>query len=155
MYRLSRIILFLVILPVAHSWGLQAQELKYQLFNDQWDHEQILDAQVQLVILTSHKEGSAWVKQALKDLNISDLNARHWLYVANISSMPKMITKMFAIPKMRDYQFPVALVRDETRVKDWPIKKNTVAVYSLENLNIKSVDYFEDEASLKEFLQDH
>lgn len=119
---------------------------------DQWDKQQRVDDTTTLLIFSNHRKGSAWVKTALQELKISSLAERHWLYVANISSMPGLITKLLALPKMRDYAFPVALVRDEAVVEQWPKKKGFVAVYSLNGLEIEVVEYFNSTDAIKHYL---
>jgi hypothetical protein len=147
MFRILGFILLSVVLSTAH-----AEDLKPQLFTDQWDKQQVLDGDTRLIIYSNHKAGSGWVKEALEDLSSTDLDSRHWLYVANISKMPKMISKMFAIPKMRDYSFAVALVRDDEAVKSWPAETDKVMVYQLDNLSIQAIDYFDSAESLQAFL---
>ena len=120
---------------------------------DQWGKEQVLNSDTQLLIFSNHKDGSAWVKQALQALDAANMEDKHWLYVANISSMPSVITKLFAIPKMRDYTFPIALARDETILQEWPKKEGFVAIYSLNSLTIESVKYFNTADAIRVYLQ--
>ena len=142
--------------------SLQAEELQPNMlpntvieeltFIDQWDKEHRLNNDTRVIIYSHHKEGSTWVKQALTSLSI-DLNKSHWLYVANISKMPSLITRFIALPKMRDYAFPIALVRDNSRVKTWPVENETVAIYQLNQLELKLIDHVSDEAALVVLLE--
>lgn len=142
-------ILLLLLLTTA----TQADELQPVVFTDQWGHEQRLTSNTELIIFSHHKDGSAWVKQALQALEISSMDDHHWLYVANIAGMPTLITKLFAIPKMRDYAFPIALVTDNTVVEAWPKKDDFVAIYSLNNLAIESVEYFNSADAVRLYLE--
>ena len=139
----------LLLTVLSHATTLQPLTL-----TDQWDKPQLLDSNVSLLVFSNHKKGSAWVKTALQELKAADLGAQHWLYVSNISSMPGLITKMFALPKMRKYAFPVALIRDDSLVENWPKKKGFVAVYSLSDLEITAVEHFDSAATIKRYLQD-
>ena len=38
------------------------------------------------------------------------------VYVADISGMPALVTRMFALPKMRELPFPIALVREDAHL---------------------------------------
>lgn len=142
------IILVLFVTTIA-----QADDLKPLVLEDQWGKEQALNSDTKLLIFSHHKDGSGWVKQALIELNVSNMAEKNWLYVANISRMPKLITKIFAIPKMRDYEFSIALLRDDEAVKLWPKKEDFVAIYTLSNLTIESVEYFNTADAVKLYLQ--
>jgi len=120
---------------------------------DQWGKPTLLDKQVKLVLFSHHKKGGQWVKTGLESLQLSDLKARHWLYVADISGMPKMISRMFALPKMRKYTFPVALVKNSELVAAWPKQKQQVSVYQVEALTIKQIRYFDSADKLHAFLK--
>lgn len=145
---------WLVLLVMLLSLPASALDLPAMTFNDQWNKQQTLDESTQLVILSNHKEGGKWVRQSFEAMSINNLSAKHWLYVADISKMPSLITRMFALPKMRDYSFAVSLVREQSSIKDWPIKEAAVAVYRLHQLAVESVVYFTNQAELQTFLQD-
>lgn len=146
-YQWLALLVMLLALPV------RALDLPTMTFNDQWDKQQNLDKDVQLVIVSTHKAGGQWVRQSFEAMSVSDLASKHWLYVADISNMPGLITRMFALPKMRDYSFAVALVRDESKIKDWPKKDAAVAVYRLHDLAVESVEFFANQAALQAYLQ--
>lgn len=142
-----------ILLLLFLTTATQADELQSVVLADQWGNEQRLSSDTEQLIFSNHKDGSAWVKQSLQALDVSDMDERHWLYVANIASMPKLITKLFAIPKMRDYAFPIALARDKTIVEAWPKKDGFVAIYSLNNLAIESVEYFNSADAVRVYLE--
>lgn len=133
---------------------LGAPALAAQQFQDQWGKALGLSAETRLLIISRHKDGGEWVRNALTELGISDLQGQHWLYVADIARMPRLITKMFALPAMRDYSFPVALVQDEQLIADWPTAANQVVVLNLDNLRVRDRHDFADQQSLQGYLQD-
>lgn len=122
-------------------------------FKNQWDEPIRLTVSTQWVIFSHHKAGGKWVKEAFEALNITDPKAHGWLYVADVSQMPSLITSWFAIPKMQDFAFPVALVYDEHLTETWPQTPETVSVYKLNNLVIKDVNYFDNRDALESFLK--
>lgn len=121
-------------------------------FKNQWDKPAKLDASVQWVIFSHHRDGNEWVRDAFNELGITNLERRHWLYVADISGMPSFVTKLFALPKMRKYDFPIALSDDEVNTQNWPEKEDTVSVYKLDNLKIVEAKTFPSKLSLEDFL---
>ncbi|BBN59723.1 hypothetical protein [Hydrogenovibrio marinus] len=139
-------------LNFAHAGQADAVQLTAHEFKNQWDKPAKLDASVQWVIFSHHKDGNEWVRDALNELGIKNLEERHWLYVADISGMPSFVTKLFALPKMRKYDFPIALSDDEVNTQNWPEKEDTVSVYKLENLKIVETKTFPSKLSLEDFL---
>ena len=129
-----------------------ATELSAHVFKDQWDKPAKLDTTVQWVIFSHHKDGNEWVRDALNELGIKNLAERHWLYVADISGMPSLITKIFALPKMRKYAFSIAISYDEENTENWPEKEDTVSVYKLNNLKIVEAKTFPSKMALEDFL---
>lgn len=127
-------------------------ELSAHEFKDQWDKPAKLDNTVQWLIFSHHKDGNEWVRDAFNELNIKNLADRHWLYVADISGMPSFVTKLFALPKMQKYAFPIALSYDEENTENWPEKEDTVSVYKLDNLKIIEAKTFPSQMALEDFL---
>lgn len=152
MYRAVLKVAVLVACSVLSSVAV-ATELKARSFTNQWDKAVALTDQTELVIYSHHRDGSAMVKAVLETIDIAPLKDNRWLYVADISAMPSLITKMFALPKMRDYPFPMALIKEEGELKQWPVKEEMVSVYLLDKLTISSAEYFSDEAALSAFLE--
>ncbi len=68
-------------------------------------------------------------------------------YVADISGMPSLIAKFFALPKMKDYPFSVLLV-DEEQTKAFTKKEDNITVYTVTNGKISDIKYVKDAAGL-------
>lgn len=54
--------------------------------------------------------------------------------------MPSLITKYVALPKMKEYSFPVLLI-DETNKGLFPVKDDMISIISLHNSKIADVKY--------------
>jgi hypothetical protein len=61
------------------------------------------------------------------------------VYVADISRMPAMIAKMFAVPAMRRRGYPVLLDRDGSLTRDWPRVAGQLTMIGLDRLTVRSV----------------
>ncbi|MDR9497595.1 MAG: hypothetical protein RI556_00305 [Hydrogenovibrio sp.] len=131
---------------------VQAQTLPAQSFDDQWGKAQVLDESTQWVVYSHHMDGNDWVKGAFDQLKLSDLSAQHLLYVADISGMPSLVSKWLAIPEMQDYAFPIALVREQSRLQDWPKADEQVSVYRLKQGRIVAEHRFDSREALQVFL---
>jgi hypothetical protein len=78
------------------------------------------------------------------------LKKHNAVFIANISEMPSIITKLFALPKMKKYKHDVLLIYDEED-KRFMQKEDKSTVYKLENGVIKSITYVEEEDLAKVF----
>ncbi len=68
------------------------------------------------VVFATDKTGSDLVSSVLAAEPPGLLDRLQLVYVADISAMPAMVTRMFALPKLRELSFPIALVRDAAQV---------------------------------------
>jgi hypothetical protein len=73
-------------------------------------------------------------------------------YVADISAMPAIITRMFAIPAMRDYPFPVLLDREGAQTANWPREPESLAVIDIVDGRIARLDFAASDAEVMEML---
>ena len=122
-------------------------------FLDQWEKPQALNADTKWVIFTSTKEAGKWVKETLETMQVEDMAAKQWLYVADISGMPSLITKFMAIPKMQDYKFPIALEREGDITQAWPKQEDAVNVYKMDGLTIQKVYALTSEPEVVELFK--
>ncbi|WP_136476896.1 FAD/FMN-containing dehydrogenase [Pseudomonas sp. DG56-2] len=95
---------------------VQAVEVGEQLtpwtLLDQYDQAYSLNDQTRTLLVASNMDGAKLVKAALEDRPKGYLEARNTVFVADIQRMPALISKLFAIPAMRDYSYRVLLDRD-------------------------------------------
>ena len=84
-------------------------------------------------------EANAFLKQQPKGF----LTENGVVYIADISAMPAIISKLFALPKMRGYPYPILLNRDEEFEKGFDKKKEKLTVYRLQGGNVIAVDFID------------
>ena len=107
---------------------------------DQFGKEQRISETDKIILISFEKDVSVAINDYLKT-KPKDFVYRHRVkYISDISPMPTIITKMFALPKMRDYKYPVMLIYDEAGAK-YDKKEGMVTVYHLNNGILKSVDF--------------
>lgn len=121
--------------------GLQTdQYFPKTVLPDQYGTEQRVTGSDKIVLISFEKDVSVAINDYLKT-KPKDFVYRHRVkYISDISPMPTVITKMFALPKMRDYKYPVLLIYDESGAK-YDKKEGMVTVYRLDNGILKSVDF--------------
>lgn len=135
------------------SFQVSAQTLPATEFQDQHEASILLNEQTKWVLLTSEKAAGKLVKETLNAMGMTDLSAKAGLYVADVSAMPGFITRMVALPKMKDYAFKVAVVMEEEQVAGWPREEDQVTAMTLNNLNVESVEYIDSQEALQAWIQ--
>lgn len=104
--------------------------------NDQHDKPAAVNTQTRWLVFTAEKPVSDMVSAVLAAEPAGVADRLHLVYVADISGMPALVTRMFALPKLRELPFPIALVRDTaqvTQVADIPRVKGAATVLRMDN----------------------
>lgn len=120
--------LFLPMLVQAMEVG---QRLTPWVLKDQFDQPYTLNAKTQLILLAQNMDQAKLVNQALANKPKEYLETKNAVFVADVSRMPKMVSKMFALPAMRKYNYRVLLDRDGSIAKQYNQSTDT-AIYWLE-----------------------
>lgn len=108
---------------------------------DQHGKSSFLTADTRLVVFSADKKASSLANEFLNKQGQAWMDARSLWYLADISGMPKLITKLFAMPKMKKFSFPVALARDDAQVADLPREEGKVTVLRLEALEVTEISF--------------
>ena len=143
------------VLIMSLAFSAQAQTLTAQQFENQWEKPIELNADTQWVIVTQVKDAGKIVQATFSDLELSDLAAHKLVYIADISGMPSFITNLFALPKMQDYTYPIALIKEDTQLAALNLDdadKESVLVLKLNGLEVVASQAFKDQESFQNFL---
>ena len=109
---------------------------------DQHGQTHQLDASVEAVLFSRDMKGGDLIKAALADVSPSFLEQHHAVYLADISGMPGLIARMFAIPKMRRRPYPMLLDRDGSPSEKFPDVEGKATVVSLAKLRVTAIQHF-------------
>jgi len=71
------------------------------------------------------------------------------VYLADISAMPAMVTRVFALPKLRELPFEIGLVRETAVAADLPRQPGKVTVLDLDQGVITQIRYVADAKALR------
>lgn len=96
---------------------------------------------IRLVLFTTDKKGKNVISNAIDNKAKDYLTKNNTVYVADISGMPKLIAKLFALPKMRKLQYSILLDKGPSVTKDFPSKPNEVTLIYMDRLNIKTIEF--------------
>ncbi len=112
-----------------------------------------LDAGVQALVFTADKQASAWVNPVLAEWGAAALMQHRVIALADISAMPALITRMFALPKLRELPFSLGLVQDAAEAADLPRQTGQATLIQLKALEVTDIRFLPDAAALQAALQ--
>ncbi len=115
---------------------------------NQHDKPITVAADAQTLLFTIEKPASDLVNEYLLKQDKTFLTSKKAYFLADISGMPSMITKMFAIPKMQERPYDILLAYDAQEAAFMPRQKNHVTVVKLEAGKVAEILFVKDEAGL-------
>lgn len=120
---------------------------------DQHDQAYSLDNSTHILLVARDMDGAKLVKAALAQQPKGYLEARDAVFIADIQRMPALISKLFAIPAMRDYTYRVLLDRDGRVASRYSGQDGQVQWLQLQQGVLVSQQSFADAAALKAALE--
>lgn len=149
-------LIMLITLAIASTAAAQVagvgSTLSPRIFEDQHGEEHALDESLRLVVFARDMDAGDLVKEALAETTGEQLSKRGIAYVSDISGMPKLVARLFALPAMRKRAYPMWLDRDGTSSSDLPAEASHVTLLHLERLRVTAVEYFDATPSLRTAL---
>jgi len=145
---LKKIVLTLGITASLFGTPFQVDDtIKDLTLKDQFDKSHSITYRTKMIIVSFEKDTSSLVNKFLENKEKNFANKNNTLFIGNISKMPWIISKMFAIPKMKEYNYNLMLIKDEDDDR-FKHKKNKLTVYHLVNKQIKNISFISTEAEL-------
>ncbi len=120
---------------------------------DQHDQAYTLDNQLQVLLVARSMEAAKLVDSALQGKPKGYLEQRHAVFLADISRMPKVIATLFALPKMRDYNYRILLDRNARIAPRYPVDTASVLWLDLRDGKLQGQRSFSDAAALSQALE--
>lgn len=122
---------------------------------DQHDKPVAIPADTRWVLFSAEKSVSDMVGSVLSAEPAGAMGRAHLVYVADLSAMPAMVTRLFALPKLRELPYSIALVRDAAdvaQVADLPRQPGAATLLRLDNGRIAQVTTVGNAADLRAAL---
>ena len=85
---------------------------------DQFDRPYTLEPDLRVLLVARGMDASGLLDEALAELGGDYLERHSVVFLADISGMPSLVTKMFALPAMRALPFPIGLARESAVLAD-------------------------------------
>ena len=120
---------------------------------DQFDKPYTASPELRVVLIARDMTGSKLVKSALEGRPAGYLEARHAVFVADISRMPGPISAMFAVPAMRDYSYRVLLDRDARIANRFAAQPEGVTWLQLEQGRVVDTRRFDNAEALRQAVE--
>jgi len=123
----------------SNSFDLNSNIGSFDL-KDQFEKKHTVNADVKTIIFSAEKETSAGLNEFLSSKEKGFLETNNAVFIADISGMPSIISYLFALPKMKKYNYNVLLIEEEND-KRFSKKEENLTVYTLEDGVIKNIQY--------------
>ncbi|QVM93524.1 FAD/FMN-containing dehydrogenase [Pseudomonas entomophila] len=120
---------------------------------DQYDQPYSLSADTRILLVAQDMDGAKLVKAALEGQPKGYLEARDAVFVADIQRMPALVSKLFAIPAMRDYSYRVMLDREGRVASRYAAGDGKVQWLTLDKGVLVKRQAFSDAQALKAALK--
>lgn len=143
----------LCLLPLMVHAVDTGEQLAPWTLHDQHDQTFTLGNDTQILLVAHDMDGGKLVKAALAEQSKGYLEARDAVFVADIQRMPALISKLFAVPAMRDYRYRVMLDRDGQVAGRYPAAEGQVLWLQLDRGKVQSQHTFASAEALKAALE--
>ncbi|QSL94801.1 FAD/FMN-containing dehydrogenase [Ectopseudomonas toyotomiensis] len=120
---------------------------------DQHDVPYTLNDETRILLVARDMDGAKLVNAALEGKPKGYLDERQAVFLADISRMPRIIATLFALPKMRDYNYRILLDRDARIAPRYPAGEGEVLWLQLDGLQIVSQQVFTHTDDLRQALE--
>ena len=148
---MKKIILVLLLVTSLFSSEIKKDEkLRVFALPDQFGVYHTVDRHTKTYIVSFEKNTEKNVNTFLASKPKDYLQKHDAVFIANISKMPAIITKYFAMPKLKKYKHRILLINNEKDDR-FRAKEEKITVYELENSVVKKI-YFIDNAKEIEAL---
>ena len=120
---------------------------------DQFDKAYTLDQQARILLVARNMTGAKLLNAALEGKPKGFLEARQAVFVADVSRMPAVISTLFAVPAMRDYQYRVLLDSQSRVASRYPAAEDQVLWLDLDRGVLRDRRTFSDAQALRQALE--
>ena len=105
------------------------------------------------IVFAADMTGSKIVNALLGARDADYLPRRHAVFIADIHGMPRIITRLFALPRMRGYPYRILLIDDAATGARFPRRSGEVTVLHVRDLRAVASAYVRDVAALTRALE--
>lgn len=119
------------------------------VLEDQHGEQRSVDASTRLILFSRDMDGGDLLKSALAELPEGTLDAADAAYVSDISGMPRLIARMFALPRMRKRPYPMLLDRTGESTALLPDEPGRATLIYVDALRIEAIEHLDTAEAVK------
>jgi hypothetical protein len=116
---------------------------------DQHDTPRTTLSASRFLLFSADKDGSNLADEVLEGQTAETLEQAGIAYVADISAMPAMVTKMFAMPKLRKRPYPVLLGRTSEDTMTLPRQAGKVTLIELDGGSVAAIEFMGEAGAMR------
>jgi hypothetical protein len=120
---------------------------------DQHGKSRTIDASVKVILFSRDMDGGDILKRGLADVDPGYLDGKSAVYVADISRMPRLVARMFAIPAMRDRPYAMLLDRDGKATARLPAAEGQATLIFLDELAVQRIANVAEAPAVRQELE--
>ncbi len=126
--------------------------LKTFTLPDQFDKVHTIDAKkYDLFLISSQKDVSSWVNDFLKTKAKGFLEQNRAVYISDIHTMPSFVTSLFALPKMRKYNYTMMLFYEKNLI--FPVQDDALSVLRFKDGKVETIRFIKDGKKIEEIFK--
>ena len=127
-------------------------QVDFSLLEDQHGNGFAYQDNMKLVLYVDSMKSKNLVRDSLQDIDQTCMNDGRVVYLADISGMPSLISRLIAIPRMRDYPYPIWLDRNGLATEALPVRDDMVTVLTVDHQAISGMEFYADTQPLLKVL---
>jgi len=145
----QKLILLILICIFAKASTLKIDD-KISSFSlpNQFDKIHTINGEISKIIVSFQRDDINLINDFLSSKNSDFLDKNNTVFIDNISKVSSLIVKMFVIPKLREYNYDILLIYNETS-KKFLEQENKISVYLIENGTVKDIKYISTKEELE------
>lgn len=122
-------------------------------FKDQFENSLVVNESTVVILFVSDMEASKVANEVLQKETFDSLSKKNIVFISDIHRMPGLITRFIALPKMKGYSYPMALIREPGIAKDIPVEKGKVSIFFLKKFKIIDFQFTNNAENLGKLIQ--
>ena len=128
------------------------EKVNFARLKDQFGNPFENPGAIEYLVFSDEMESSRAARNSFQQVDSVCYESGRLVFVSNVSGMPRLITKLVAVPKMRKYGFPVWLDYDGEATEALPVKEDHVSVIYVHNSHVTQIHFVKEEQALQNKL---
>lgn len=129
------------------------QALPTLTLKDQYDKPWQIGPATRLVMFAASRRASNLTQAVLENQPKNQMTRGGAVYLADMSKMPGIITRTFALPSLQKLPYQIGVSLNEATLAAWPRQADAVTLIELDQGLVKRINYATTEADVRAALE--